>query len=60
MLVYIVRDHPFSTYAKFSENTNISYTLIRTHTISEGFLKISFFSVELHDSPLFRTKFTFS
>ena len=38
-----VMDHPFSTYAKFSEKTNISCRLIRTRTCAyQGVRNVSF------------------
>ena len=38
-----IRDHSFSTYAKFSEKTNVSYPLIRTRTCAyQGVRNVSF------------------
>ena len=38
----IFRDHPSSTYAKFTEKTNIFYPLIRTRTSAyQGVRKVS-------------------
>ena len=40
---YFLGGHSFSTYAKFSEKTNISYPLIRTRTCAYKGVRITSF-----------------
>ena len=58
--VLLLRDHSFSTYAKFSEKTNISHPLIRTRTCAyQGERNVSFsenFAYVLNESSLMKKR----